>query len=52
MGEALRRARHVGAEGFGEGRFDAAEHEVAAHPGREVEDDVDVRGADPLDDLR
>ena len=29
----------------------AAEHHVAAHAGGEVDDDVDVRVADPLDDL-
>ena len=35
----------------GEGRILAAEHEVAAHAGGQVEHDVDVGGADPLDDL-
>ena len=29
----------------------AAEHHVAAHPGGEVDDDVDARVADPLDHL-
>ena len=40
----------VPAASGGSGALVAAEHEVAAHPGREVQDDVDVGGADPLDD--
>ena len=49
--EPLGRADHVGARLVGrQRRLVAAEHEVAAHAGGEVQDDVDVGRADPLDD--
>ena len=41
----------VPAASAGSGASRAAEHEVAAHAGGEVEDDVDVGGAHALDDL-
>ena len=47
--EPLGCAGEVGASGVErEGRFLAAEHQVAAHPGRQVDHDVGVRGPDPL----
>ena len=50
VGEPFRRARQVGAGSVeGEGSLVAAEHEIAAHAGREVDDDVRVGGADALD---
>ena len=50
--EPLGRAGHVGSLRVRrKRRLDTAEHEVAAHARGEVEDDVDVRRADPLDDL-
>ncbi len=52
MVESLRGAGHVGPlEGEWEDGLVAAEHHVAAHPGGEVDDDVDPRVADPLDHL-
>ena len=52
MRQPLGRAHHVGAARVRRQRgVLAAEHEVAAHAGGQVDDDVDVRGADPLDDL-
>ena len=46
MLEPLGRARHVRLRGIGrQRRLDTAEDEVAAHPGGEVEDDVDVPDA-------
>ena len=52
VGEPLGRAGHVGALGSRrKRRLGTAEHEVAAHARGEVEDDVDVGRADPLDDL-
>ena len=52
MREPLAGAGHVGAGGIdGERRLGRAEHEVAAHAGREVQHDVDARGADALDHL-
>jgi hypothetical protein len=51
VGEPLGRAREIGAVRIHrQRRVLAAEHEVAAHPGGEVEHDVHVGGADPLDD--
>ena len=52
MREPLLRAGHVGAVRVErERRIDAAEHEVAAHPGGQVDDRVDVGGAHALDHL-
>ena len=48
---AFARASHVGAGGGGQGLFGAAEHQVAAHAGRQVEADVDVGVADAVRDL-
>ncbi len=53
MVEPLGGAGHVGPfDGEREHVLGAAEHHVAAHPGGEVDDDVDTRVADPLDHLR
>src|SRR5919107_271272 len=50
--EPLVRADHVRAHLVDrQRRGGAAEHEVAAHAGGQVEDNVDVRRADALDDL-
>ena len=52
MGDTLGRSRHVGACLVdGQGRFNTAEHEVPPHAGGQVEDNVDVGGADPVLDL-
>ena len=52
MVEALGGAGHVGAGGVGrQRRLVAAEHEIAAHAGGEVDHDVDAGGADAVDDL-
>ena len=52
VGEPLLGARHVGPGGVGrKRRVAAAEHEIAAHAGGEVEHDVDVRRAHALDHL-
>ena len=53
MHEPLARTRQIGALGIasGSGALGAAEHEVAAHPGGQVDHDVDVGRADPLDHL-
>ena len=52
MGEPLAGAGHVGAGAIdGERRLGRAEHEVAAHAGREVQDDVDARATDALHHL-
>jgi len=50
--ESLGGARHVGADLVErQGLLVPAEHEVAAHAGREVDHHVDVGGADAVDDL-
>ncbi len=52
MGKPLGRAGHVGAGRVGRQRLlDRAEHEIAAHPGGQVEHDIGARGAHPVDHL-
>ncbi len=52
MRQPLARADHVGPRGVERERmFAGAEDDVAPHPGGEIEDHVDARGADALDDL-
>ncbi len=50
--DAVGRTTHVRTVVGGRQRLlDAAEHEVATHARREIDDDVGVRGPDPFDDL-
>ena len=52
MSEALARADHIRAVGIERQRmFARAEHHVAAHAGRQVDDDVDVSRSNAIDDL-
>ncbi|MCY1301013.1 hypothetical protein D9M70_506020 [compost metagenome] len=49
MGDTLGGAGHVGALLVdGQGAFDIAEHQVAAHAGRQVQHDIDIGGADAV----
>ena len=49
MGDTLGRPRHVGAFIVdGQGRFNIAEDDVPAHAGGQVQNHVDVSGADPV----
>jgi hypothetical protein len=51
MGDPVGRADHVGAGAGRQGGLGAAQHQVAAHAGGQVQHHVDLRRADALGDL-